>query len=317
MQTSLQLRRQVMSLRGSRESVDPRRPNGVWVEEEPQGQRVLTVLLTVNECPWRCAMCDLWKHTLSRPTLPGDIPRQIEFALSGQSSELNTIKLYNSGSFFDLKSIPADDYRAIAELCRPFQRVVVENHPRLCNGRVMVFKDLLQGQLEVALGVETLQTGMLRRLNKGMSRDCIDEAIRFLHAAEIDTRAFVMLRPPWTNDDEAVSWALLTVKHLSRLRVRHTSIIPARAGNGWMDARLKSGEFQPPSLRAIEATLASISQLSQRGIVTFDLWNWPPPHACPNCAQQRRERIEVFNLTQLLPPAVKCSVCSSREGNLC
>jgi radical SAM enzyme (TIGR01210 family) len=317
MQTSLQLRRQVMSLRGIRESVDPRKANGVWVEEEPYGQRVLTVLLTVNECPWRCAMCDLWKHTLRRPTLPGDVPRQIELALAGQSSELNTIKLYNSGSFFDLKSIPADDYRAIAQLCRPFQRVVVENHPRLCNDRVKEFKDLLQGRLEVALGVETLQTGMLRRLNKGMSRDCIDKAVEFLHTAGIDTRAFVMLRPPWTKDAEGVAWTLLTVRHLARLGVRHTSIIPARAGNGWMDELLRLGEFRPPSLAAIEATLAAVASLSQRGIVTFDLWNWPPPQACPVCAPERKERIEAFNVTQSLSSPIRCSVCSNDEENPC
>ena len=62
---------------------------------------VATILLTNRECPWRCLMCDLWQHTLAGPTPIGAIPAQIDYALA-QLPSARAIKLYNSGSFFDL-----------------------------------------------------------------------------------------------------------------------------------------------------------------------------------------------------------------------
>jgi uncharacterized Fe-S cluster-containing MiaB family protein len=53
------------------------------------------------------------------------------------------IKLYNSGSFFDPNAIPVEDYGAIAERVRTFERVIVECHPALVNDRCLQFRDLL------------------------------------------------------------------------------------------------------------------------------------------------------------------------------
>lgn len=318
---SLELRRQVEQLRGPREPVDPTQPNAFWVEEEPTltgtPQSALTLLLAVAECPWRCAMCDLWKHTLPHPTPAGSIKLQIEHALASLPSDQplpKIIKLYNSGSFFDPHSIPRDEWDAIARLTEPFERVVVENHPRLTNQRVFEFARLLNGQLEVAIGVETLQTGMLRRLNKGMNRDDIDTAITRLRNHAIDVRGFLMLRPPWTLDAEAIRWTLLSLRHLFGRGVRVVSIIPARDGNGWMEQQAASGTFSPPSVDAIEHTLTAALQMNPRGIVTVDLWDWPPPNHCPHCHAARRSKLAEMNATQRPIRPLSCSQCGSPQS---
>ena len=109
------LRQQIEAARGPRAIVDPEQSGGVWVEDEPTGDgevvQVATLLLTASECPWRCAMCDLWRHTLPHPTPRGAVPRQIEAALKDLPSGVRWIKLYNSGNFFDAKSIPPADQR--------------------------------------------------------------------------------------------------------------------------------------------------------------------------------------------------------------
>ena len=38
--------------------------------------RMATVLLTGRECPWRCAMCDLWTYTTVTDTPPARFPRR-------------------------------------------------------------------------------------------------------------------------------------------------------------------------------------------------------------------------------------------------
>lgn len=271
--------------------------------------RVATLLLAASECPWRCAMCDLWKHTLPHATPRGSVPRQIERFLADVPNDVQWIKLYNSGNFFDVKSIPRADYAAIARLCQPFSRVIVENHPRLCDDRPRRFADRLSGRLEVALGVESVQPGMLRRLNKGMTRDDVDRAIRRLRNDAIDVRAFLLLRPPWTGDDEAVRWALLSLRHVFAAGVRHASLIPVRGGNGWLDRLGEAGEFAPPSIAAVEAALEQAFALAQRGVVTADLWDWPPSPACSACQTARRDRLADMNLTQRWLPRVNCEIC--------
>ncbi|MDA8745838.1 hypothetical protein N9N28_14505 [Rubripirellula amarantea] len=93
-------------------------------EWEPDGKggyaHATTIFLTASECPIGCSMCDLWQNTLTVPTPPGAIVRQIKTVLDEPlDHDRQWIKLYNSGNFFDPRSIPPADYAAIAKLCEP------------------------------------------------------------------------------------------------------------------------------------------------------------------------------------------------------
>ena len=191
----------ILGLRPPRNAVDPSRPYGFFVEDEPRAgggtDRVATVFLTNRECPWRCLMCDLWKNTLEAPTPKGAIPAQMRFALERLPSA-NVLKLYNAGSFFDRAAIPRDDHEEIASLARGFERVVVECHPALVGDSSLRFRDLLGGpHLQVALGLETANEEILRRLNKGMTVADFENACRFLAAHAIGIRSFVLVGLPF------------------------------------------------------------------------------------------------------------------------
>lgn len=158
--------RWILSRRSRRNPVDRRRPHALLVEEERAESSeivwVATIFLTNRECPWHCLMCDLWKNTLTETVQVGAIPAQIDQALAqlveadvnakhlpGKSSRafgsaaIRQIKLYNSGSFFDPRAIPPEDYIAIAGRVCPFERVIVECHPALVGESVLEFRDLL------------------------------------------------------------------------------------------------------------------------------------------------------------------------------
>src|SRR5271168_265470 len=136
--------------------LDPMRPWQFFAEEERSSEGeivpVNTLFLTNRECPWRCVMCDLWKNTLTDTVPLGAIPEQIEFALL-QLPPARHIKLYNSGSFFDVQAVPPEDYSVIAAQMKPYERVIVESHPALIGDRCVDFRDLLSAQLEVAMGL--------------------------------------------------------------------------------------------------------------------------------------------------------------------
>src|SRR5580658_6861981 len=114
--------RWIVRQRPERERVEPFKPRGFSLEQErsDSGQIVRSgvIFLTNKECPWRCLMCDLWKDTTTHSVPDGAIPRQIDLALKAwreAGENVQQVKLYNSGSFFDPAAIPPGDYPAIAQ----------------------------------------------------------------------------------------------------------------------------------------------------------------------------------------------------------
>jgi len=310
-------RRWIEERRGPRNAVDPTRPHTSFVEEEcaEHGEvvTILTVFLTNRECPWRCLMCDLWKNTMTESIAPGMIPAQIDHAVSlldhGRPRPQH-IKLYNSGSFFDRSAIPNEDYPEIARRVRHFSPVILECHPKLVNEEVLHFRDLLGTQLEIAMGLETANPDTLARLNKGMTLDDFAKATAFLRNNGIGVRAFILLKPPFTAEEEGVTWAKRSIDFAFDTGVNVACIIPTRFGNGAMDALAARGEFSLPLLASLEEVLDHGLGL-KRERVFADLWDLQLFSKCAACFEQRRQRLHQMNLSQRVFPRVECPACES------
>jgi len=307
--------RWVLSHRSSKNAVDARSPYAFLVEEERSAygeiEAVATVFLTNRECPFRCLMCDLWKNTTDEKTPPGAIPRQIAHALS-QLPPARHIKLYNSGNFFDTKAIPPKDYEKIARLLDPFGTVIVECHPKLVNERCLHFRDMLRGKLEIAIGLETAHPEVLQKLNKRMSLGEFRQCVQFLTINGISSRAFTLLRPPFLTEEEGVFWSKRTLGFAFDAGVGCCVVIPTRAGNGAMDWLQSQGFFAPPSLASLEEVMAYGLRLGA-GRVFADLWDLEIFSACPHCFSERKQRLEVMNLHQEVPPEITCK-CSLEKN---
>lgn len=308
---------QILAARGPRHSVTVDRPYHFLVEQERSATGtivdVATIFLTNRECPFRCLMCDLWKNTTTSVPAAGAIPGQIEFALS-QLPPASEIKLYNSGNFFDRSAYPAADRRRVAELVSGFDRVIVENHPRLCGPDVVDFQQMLSGQLEVALGLETSHSKTLSRLNKQMTTADFSAACRFLDQREIAIRAFVLLRPPWTTEEEGIQRAIESVRFAFDQAVGCCAVIPTRTGNGIMEQLRQLQQFESPELKSLEAVLDHTLKW-QRGRVFADLWDLQQFSKCETCFLDRQNRLNEMNLQQSVLPPVACSDCGGKvEG---
>lgn len=293
---------EILALRGPKAAVDVGRPYAYLVEPEcgADGQvaDVATLFLTNRECPFRCLMCDLWRHTTDSRVPLGAIPAQIEFALT-QLPPARRIKLYNSGNFFDHQAIPPEDYPRIAELVRSFETVIVENHPRLCGDDCLRFRDLLSGELEIALGLETVHPDILPRLNKRMTLDDFGRATEFLKRAGIRLRAFLLLKPPFMTELEGLDWTKKSIDFAQDCGVDVCVVIPTRGGNGMLEQLAAGGQFSPPSLESLAACLEYGLQ-RRRGRVFVDLWDAERFAGDDPVARQRVERLRTMNLTQHL-----------------
>ena len=303
--------------------LDPHQPQHFLVERERASDgkivSVATIFLTNRECQWRCLYCDLWKNTLTTKVPPGAIPAQIAAALAHLAPATFTqVKLYNAGSFFDKMAIRPLEFDAIAAQVVRFERIIVECHPALVEHPVVDFKKSLQRagcgnapQLEVAMGLEIANDGILRKLNKLMTLEMFARAAKFLQTRDVAVRAFIMIKPPFVRDESsALAFAQQSIDFAFEHGVEVISLIPTRFGSVALQRLAERDEFSPPKLSTLEKALDYGVNL-RRGRVFADLWDIEKFSDCPACFASRRNRLNEINLHQTSLPQIVCDVCRS------
>lgn len=273
---------------------------------------VRTLFLVGAECPYRCRMCDLWRYTVDGPTPVGAIARQVQSAMADVAHR-DWVKLYNASNFFDPRAVPRDDWPAICACIDGFERVIVENHPAIGLDAARAFASELGTQLEVAMGLETVDPQAMALMRKGFTLETFQQTASALRQAGIDLRCFVLLQPPGVPPDQAVASALETIDFAASCGARHISLIPLRAGNGWIDELVLRGDVALPTAATVEALLEAVASRQSTAaaraetVITFDLWNWSSLGGlCTACTQPRHQRLEHWNRTQTLSPPPTC-----------
>jgi archaeosine synthase beta-subunit len=312
----------VLGRRGSRPEHHPWRYQGLIVEDERAADgtvdRIATVFLTGRECPWRCAMCDLWKYTTAGDTPLGAIPAQIaatRTVLRDRGDAISGMKLYNAGSFFDPRAVPEADYDGIAAAL-DVSHVIVESHPALVGVRVDQLRAALDrypgdsgrpATLEVAMGLETAHPQALAALNKRFTFDDFAAAAGALRARSVSVRVFLLIFPPFVPADEQDEWLLQSLDAALACDASVVSLVPTRAGNGTIEALAASGLFHPASLDDIERSFAlALTHAAGRARVFVDLWDLDQFGHCACCLAWRRARLEAMNRQQAVLPGRPC-----------
>jgi len=299
----------IVSKRGKKNLVNPQRPYAWLVEKERTSsgkiEDIGIIFLTNKECPFHCLMCDLWKNTTDKTVPIGAIQNQIKWALK-KMPKVKHLKLYNSGSFFDKKAIPEEDFEKIASLLNQFETIIVESHPKFINKSCMLFNDLLNAKLEIAIGLETVHPELIKKLNKQMTLDDFKNSVEFLSKNNIKSKTFILLKPPFLSEYEGVYWAKQSIDFAFKSGVDSCTVIPVRLGNGAMDSLLENGDFSLPTIQSLEEVLVyGIKQ--NKGSVFADVWDLQLFSNCDNCLKERIKRIIEMNLNQKFVEHVKCS----------
>jgi len=286
--------------------------------------RTATVFLTGRECPWRCLMCDLWQYTTEAPTPPGAITMQVKDAsqrLRMTHPDVDVVKLYNAGSFFDPNAVPDSDYPAVARAVAGFRQVVVEAHPALVGARTVHLLDMFAAasgeapvpMLEVAMGLETVHPGALERINKRITFASFRQAADQLQAVGATLRVFLLIAPPFVPPGEQDIWLLRSIDSAVACGASVVSMIPTRGGNGALEHIADDGHFQQPDLSLIERSIAlALNRPRPTTVRLFvDLWNLERFATCDHCLPARRARLHAMNLTQSIATPVSCSYCGN------
>jgi len=129
--------------------------------------------------------------------------------------ELNDdeVKVFGSGSFLDEKQVPPKARHYFLDECgkKGVKKLTVESRPEYVNGGVLAtFKGF---DLTVAMGLETADEELLKRLNKGYGRGEYEKATNAIHDAGCKVRTYLLVNPPFvvdvrTDTEESVEYAL-------------------------------------------------------------------------------------------------------------
>jgi hypothetical protein len=223
-------------------------------------------------------MCDLWRYTIRADTPRGAIPAQISAARDhwrSRGERVTRIKLYNASNFFDPRAVPPVDYPAIAAALGGIHQVIVESHPSLIGGRVAQFRDELRGPnpeaaLEVAMGLETVHPAALDALNKRMTTEDFRRAAEKLAKLGVSLRVFLLVGPPFVPHDEQDDWLLKSVAFSEECGASVISLIPARDGNGTMEALAAQKLFRPPTAADVQRSFDLVRTRAPR--ILLDPW---------------------------------------------
>jgi radical SAM enzyme (TIGR01210 family) len=160
------------------------------------------------------------------------------------------------------------------------------------------------------MGLETAHPEVLARLNKRMTIEQFAEAAALLRREDIDLRVFILVKPPFTREDEALVWAKRSLEFAFDCGATAATLIPTRAGNGALDELAARGEFSPPRLATLESAMAYGLGL-HRGRVFADLWDTGKTLACPRCDDLRILRLRAMNLRQTILEPISCACCEA------
>ena len=303
---------------------EARRYVNQWVEEEALGServRAFVLILRTRGCYWAdvkgCSMCGYSKDTLGRSATPDELAEQLSRALVRYRDE-PYVKVYTSGSFLDDREVdPASREAMVAAFSGRARRFLFETLPEFVQPEVVgPLRAAFAGELEVALGLESTDPTVLGRfVNKGSPPSEYLAAADRLTAMDVLSKAYLLLKPPYLTESEAVRDVVRSVAETAA-HFDAISINPVHIQNGtvveWLYHR---GRYRPPWLWSLVDALREGAEV--RG--TARLVSFPTagglargPHNCGTCDARVLSAIQEASLSQEFGPLAKLE-CDCRK----
>ncbi|MFB6086416.1 MAG: archaeosine biosynthesis radical SAM protein RaSEA [Halodesulfurarchaeum sp.] len=306
------LNRATGRLRSRHEGGDPTEPTRTWLDEDltPEGIRSsLTIILDTGGCRWAraggCTMCGYVSESenaegVSHEALMSQVEGAIEHEAEHAESPAPMVKLYSSGSILDDREVGRASRDGIAERFADRERIVIESLPDF------VTEDRLEPFVEaglatdVAIGVETA-TDRVRRdaVNKYFDFDAVREAADIAHEAGAGVKGYLLLKPPFLTESEAIEDAVNSVERLAPLA--HTiSVNPTTVMEDTLVEELYYDDgYRPPWLWSVAEVLERTADAD--AIVVSDpvgAGSDRGPHNCGECDETVERAIGDFNRRQ-------------------
>ncbi|MCX6699028.1 MAG: archaeosine biosynthesis radical SAM protein RaSEA [Methanomicrobiales archaeon] len=235
---------------------------------EGREQKTLTIILKSGGCSWnRCLMCS-YRHErymgLSKKELADRLIRQLRFVTNAiPIKDVEIIKLYTSGSFFDPDEVPHAVLEEAGALFRG-KIIIAETRPEYVQDEVLEdfiarFDDGTNAKpLYVAIGLETTNDRIREKsIDKGFSSEDFNRAVRAARNTGTGIKAYLLMKPLFLTEKEAMADMKQSLADLCGV-ADSISMNTCTVQRGTdMERYWKQGAYRPPYLWSVADVLAT------------------------------------------------------------
>jgi radical SAM enzyme (TIGR01210 family) len=205
-------------------------------------------------------MCGYSGDTPQRPPTEEELMAQVEHVAS-RRQDAQWVKLYTSGSMIDPEEVPGRVVEAIVEAFGDADMLTVESRAEhVTRHRVEALGDT--ARREIAIGLESACDPVLTgAVHKGMTLREFQRAAALVKDAGARLRAYILLKPPFLTEAEAVEDAVQAALAAAEAGASVVSLNPVNIhGDTMVDFLHFRGEYEPPWLWSVVQVLERVSR---------------------------------------------------------
>lgn len=244
---------------------------------------------------------------------------QIDGVLNRTANEpaYSMLALYNDGSFFAPREVSADIQLEIADKVAKsgVTHLVVESLPQFVTPeRLGPFVERLGVvQLEIGVGLQSSDDLVRETLvNTRISRPIFEQALVTMHTHGVTPKIYLMIKPPFLTDGEALTDVIQSVSYVSSLGVDGVTLCPTRISRNTVAWRLyEKGYYSPPNLWTVVDAIRLAHEIINVRVACINLrgtdFDSVFPESCSICADSIVDAIMKYSETgELADLPVSC-----------
>jgi radical SAM enzyme (TIGR01210 family) len=260
----------------------------------------LTVLLTTKGCSWArregCTMCGYIIDS-NPDAQASDIQKQFHEVLAHYGKAFKVVKIFTSGSFLDQDEVPIDVRDAILSDLRGTPKVIVESRPEFVTSTICDDLSRINEHVEVAIGLETSNDCIRNNyVNKGFSFNDFVSASEAAHANGFTVKAYLLLKPPFLTEREALEDSLQSVRDAAPYADTISLNLCNVQKGTLVEALWKKGLYRPPWLWSAVEVLKRTQETATVICDPVGGGSRRGPHNCGKCDREVVAEIKEFSL---------------------
>lgn len=266
------------------------------------------MILPTRGCSWGlssgCSMCGYVYDSQGKQADEKEILDQFGKALM-KFKDVKYLKIFNSGSFFDSNELSERSIELIFERINEtkINKVQVESRPEFLNEDVLKkARDILDAQLEVGIGLETTNDDVrINCINKGFLLEDFKIALKNCKKNNIDVKAYLLIKPPFLNEKEAIKDAINSGIEAEKLGADRISYNPINIQKGTLVELLwRRGEYRAPWLWSVVEVIKEVSKQVEIPVLSHPTaaGRKRGAHNCGECDAKVYGSIVGFSITQ-------------------
>lgn len=254
-----------------------------------------------------CTMCGFINESnFGKFVSPKDLIKQFDYTTRLRNFKKSRIvTLLNSGSIFCETEFPQKAREYIFKKLNSYKNiyeVIIESRPEFVTEKIVKeTKELLKDKkVELSFGLEAV-TDIVREqfINKGFSRKDFERAIKLAKKYEFDTHCYVLLKPPFLTEKEAINEAIKTVKYCFKIGVFGVTVMPCGVQeNTLIEFLYKNKEYRSPWLWSVIEVIKKVRNKEYVRIGTSEenVVHLNDPHNCSKCNTKTLRAFEKYNI---------------------